>query len=118
MKKFPNKEWFSELKERVNKEDAFQKAARWFNGTIGLRIDRDLYSLKISEGRVQEIKPELGVPLFTLSGNRAAWEELLTMGTINRLFRQNKILIEGDKVTAMRYWKVLWYLTEIARNEN
>lgn len=115
MEKSPSIEWFGDLKERANKNQKFREAARWFNGTIGWRIDKNFFGLRISEGRVQETAPDSRAPLFTISSDGAAWDELLTKGTINRLFRQKRIQIEGDKVEAMRYWKILWYLTEIGR---
>jgi len=115
MKRFPSIEWFHELKERANRNKDFQAAARWFGGTIGWSVDREVYSLKISKGQIESAEPKHGETLFAMHGTLEDWKELLTKGTINRLFRQKKIGIEGDKVEAMRYWKILWYLTEVAR---
>jgi len=109
-------DWFRELKERANGDKDFQAAARWFKGNIGWRINEETYSLGFSEGRIDTVESGPKDSLFMMAGDLEDWNELLAKGTINRLFRQNKIRIEGDKVEAMRYWKVLWYLTEVARS--
>jgi len=110
-----NMEWLKQLGERVNQDKEFRDAARWFQGTVGWRVDDREFRLKIENGLVKSVEPGSEGARFTMSGNRESWEELMELGTINRLFRQNKIQILGDKVEAMRYWKILWYLTEIGR---
>lgn len=116
MSKFPSLDWFLELKERANGDRDFQTAARWFKGTIGWKINGEGYSLKISGGRIEAVESPLKDTLFTMAGTLRDWSELLSQGTINRLFRQRKIQIEGDQIEAIRYWKLLWYLTEVARS--
>jgi len=116
MSGFGSMEWFNDLKERANSNAEFQKAARWFRGAIGWRIMNDGYRLVISEGQIKTVESGLGGTVFTMSGNLEDWRELLAKGTINRLFRQQRIRIEGDKIEAMRYWKILWHLTEISRS--
>lgn len=116
MKQFQDINWFHELQKRVNEDEEFRNAARWFKGTIGWKIGEEGYSLTISKGQIERVEARAKDFLFSMSGPRKDWEELMARGTINRLFRQNRIQIEGDKVEAMRYWKVLWYLTEIARS--
>jgi hypothetical protein len=115
MAKFKNMEWFNDLKKRANESKDFQKAAKWFKGAIGWRIMDDAYSFTISQGQIKSIEPGLKDTVFNVVGDMEEWDELMTKGTINRLFRQNRIRLEGNKVEAMRYWKILWYLTEIAR---
>jgi hypothetical protein len=116
MAEFKSPEWFSDLKVRANRNEEFQKAAKWFRGTIGWRILDEGYRFVISEGQVKAIEPGLEGAVFTVAGGIEEWKELLTKGTLNRLFRQNRIRIDGDRVEAMRYWKVLWYLTEVGRS--
>lgn len=112
---FGNMEWCNELKEKANQDADFLKAARWFKGAVGLEIAQDACQFLISEGRVQAVEPGVQRSVFKLRGDREAWAELMDKGTVNRLFRQNRMQIDGDKIEAMRYWKVLWHLTEIAR---
>lgn len=108
-------EWFERLGERVNLDPEFRDAARWFQGTVAWQVDDREFSLKIDNGQVQSVEPGSKGARFSLAGKQESWEELMALGTINRLFRQKKIKILGDKVAAMRYWKILWYLTEIGR---
>ncbi|MCB2188274.1 MAG: SCP2 sterol-binding domain-containing protein [Deltaproteobacteria bacterium] len=115
MAEFPSKAWFQALQARVNQDQEFQDAARWFNGRVGWQVDEEAFSLAIDRSGVTEVAEGLGRDAFIMAGPRAAWDELLAKGTINRLFRQGKIAILGDKVAAMRFWKILWYLTENAR---
>jgi hypothetical protein len=115
MNAFPDMEWFRQLQTRANSDERLQKAARWFEGTIGWRVDVDTYTLSISAGQITAVNPEREVAVFIMAGKLEDWQELLAMGSINRLFRQNRLFIEGNKVEALRHWKMLWYLTEIAR---
>ena len=115
MAKFKSMEWFNDLKKRANESKDFQKAAKWFKGAIGWKILDEAYSFTLSEGQIKAVEPGLKGTAFDVVGDLEDWNELMTKGTINRLFRQNRIRLEGDKVEAMRYWKILWYLTEIAR---
>ncbi len=115
MAEFKSIEWFNNLKKEANGNKDFQKAARWFKGAIGWKIREDTYRFTISESQIKSIEPGLKDTVFNVVGDMEEWDELMTKGTINRLFRQNRIRLEGNKVEAMRYWKILWYLTEIAR---
>jgi hypothetical protein len=108
-------QWLEQLKDRVNQDEAFRDAARWFNGTVGWIEGESGFGLEIGGGQVRKVGRGCEGARFTMSGSREHWKELMDLGTINRLFRQNKIAILGDKVEAMRFWKVLWYLTEIGR---
>ncbi len=107
--------WFERLRGRVNLDPEFRDAARWFRGTVGWQVDERGFSLRIDHGQVQDVTPGCQGARFSMAGQQESWEELMAVGTINRLFRQKKIKILGDKVAAMRYWKILWYLTEIGR---
>ena len=115
MSDFMTKEWFEQLEARANADTDFQNAARWFKGTVGWQVDEQQMDIHIANGQITSITPVSGKTLCCMAGSRAAWDELMAQGTINRLFRQNKIEILGDKVEAMRFWKILWYLTEIGR---
>jgi ubiquinone biosynthesis protein UbiJ len=116
MAQFASDTWFAELKERVNRLEKFNQAARWFEGRVGWTVDDNSHVLNIAKGQVKAVEAGRGKTDFAMAGDMAAWQELLQKGTINRMFRQNKIAIEGDRVAAMRFWKVLWHLTETARN--
>ena len=115
MAEFPETVWFEELKEKVNRLDDFKQAARWFEGKVGWKVDEKPYVLSIANGQVKAVETGQEKTVFAMAGDTAAWRELLEKGTINRMFRQNKIAIEGDRVAAMRFWKILWHLTETAR---
>ena len=115
MNDFASKEWFEKLAERANAHPDFQNAARWFKGTVGWKVDDQQMDFHIANGQITAIAPASGEALYRMAGSRTAWDELNAQGTINRLFRQGKIEIQGDKVEAMRFWKILWYLTEIGR---
>lgn len=115
MAEFPDTVWFEELKERVNRLEKFKQAARWFEGKVGWRVDGKSHVLSIANGQVKAVEAGQEKTVFAMAGDAAAWRELLEKGTINRMFRQNRIAIEGDRVAAMRFWKILWYLTETAR---
>ena len=115
MSDFTSKAWFEQLAERANAHPDFQNAARWFKGTVGWKVDDQQMDFHIANGQITSITPASGKALCCMAGSRAAWDELKAQGTINRLFRQGKIDIQGDKVEAMRFWKILWYLTEIGR---
>ena len=78
-------------------------------------MDEQAFGLSIADSQVQNAAEDAEGAAFGMSGPRAAWDELMAKGTINRLFRQGQIQILGDKVEAMRFWKILWYLTETAR---
>ena len=115
MSNFPSKAWYQRLQQRVNQDQDFKEAARWFNGTVGWRVDDQQTNLGISGQQVADLSENGDDIAFGMSGSLEVWRELLAKGTINRLYRQGKIQILGDKVEAMRFWKVLWYLTENAR---
>jgi len=115
MERMKSSEWFDKLQERANQSKEFQKAAKWFDGAIGWKISGEAHTFTVSRGLIRAIEPGLKNPIFAVVGDPEGWNELFAKGTINRLFRQNKLKIEGNRVEAMRYWKILWYLTEIAR---
>ena len=108
-------DWFDKLKDTANLDIDFQQAARWFTGNIGLKVDGDTYNATISGGRIESIKTGKMDTRFVLSGSKGDWIELMQNGTLVRLFRQGKIIIEGDRVCAMFFWKMLWYLAEDGR---
>ena len=115
MADFPSIPWFEQLMERVNQDREFREAARWFTGKVGWQVDEQAFGLIIAGSEVRKVAEGADQAPFTMAGSGAAWGELMDKGTINRLFRQGKIQILGNKVEAMRYWKILWYLTENAR---
>ena len=115
MPEFPSLAWLNVLKDALNADDLFRQTARWFSGNIALKIGDNAYSMAISDGRIDSVKPGNVGARFTLAGDKETWIELMKKGSLVRLFRQGKILIEGDRVCAMQYWKMLWHVTEKTR---
>ncbi len=115
MAEFPSAPWFEQLAGRVNRLARFKEAARWFEGSLAWQVDETVHVFDVHKGRINAVHNDPGAALFAMVGDDASWRELLEKGTINRMFRQGRIHITGDRAQAMRYWKVLWYLTETAR---
>ncbi|MBI4776406.1 MAG: hypothetical protein HY788_19905, partial [Deltaproteobacteria bacterium] len=56
MADFPGAAWFEDLKEKVNRVEGFQQAARWFQGKVGWKVDDVTYLLSIANERVQSVQ--------------------------------------------------------------
>lgn len=80
MPDFSDERFVNRLVDRLNADERFALATRWFDGSILLQADATQLWLKIYNGRVidhLEFTPPIGYT-FKIGGDSRYWEQLVT----------------------------------------
>jgi hypothetical protein len=110
--------WASDIVELLRYDETFRNTARWLCGTVRMMSDGRCVWFRFADGGIVSIGA--GMPtefIFGLRADHAGWLELLTGGnaSLNKLVRQGRISMDGDRVALMRSWKLVFLMTEAAR---
>ena len=109
--------WLDAYVEELRRDDDFTAAARWFDGVVEFACGDGRAWIEIHRGSVTASgtggHPEVTV---RITGDEAGWRELfdpsVVNSAINRLWRQGKLELEGDLVQAMKFWLMIYWMTE------
>ena len=115
----PSQEWLQRAVDLANADDEFRTAAQWFDCWVLLIVGTQRFSLKLFMGSIIKVLPgpvPFG-PTFTLRGEAAVWQDLVTSPK-NR-FREHlaagAIAMEGNIFEALRATKAVALLVEALR---
>jgi hypothetical protein len=124
--KFPSLEWMKELQKLLNEDVEFNKASRWFIGSVGLKFGEDRYWIEIAEGsvlQVQEGANNFG-STFGISGPLLDWKGLITgkesgivkLTAVTPVFKGGNLTFDGNIVEVFRNFRMVWIMTQEMRN--
>jgi hypothetical protein len=109
--------WCRAYVTELNQDLDFAEAARWFDGVVAYRCGQEYAWFEIHRGGVRDAGTvRQGDPDIELVGQEESFRELFSAdvvnGAINRLWRQGKIDVQGNLVQAMKFWLMIYWLTE------
>lgn len=115
----PSLDWLQRAADLANADEDFRTATQWFDAWVLLAIGPQRFSLKLFMGGVIKIVPApvpFG-PTFTLRGEAAAWQDLVThpKNRFRELLATGGIVTEGNVFEALRATKAVALLVEALR---
>jgi len=115
----PSLDWLQRAVDLANADEDFRAGTQWFDAWVLLAIGAERFSLKLFMGSVIKVVPA-PVPFgatFTLRGEAAAWQELVTdpKNRFRELLATGAIATEGNVFEALRATKAVALLVEALR---
>ena len=115
----PSTEWVSEIQQRCNEDEQFNRAAEWSDVNVVLEVGEEKYWLKLYGGEIietMEYEP-MSNPLgydIKLSGSVDAWTAVNdAQMPFWEAYSTGKIAIEGNLLEANRMHEALVRMTEL-----
>ncbi|WP_254525849.1 hypothetical protein [Natrinema caseinilyticum] len=102
---FENETWIAETVSAANDDDAFERAAEHFDGSIAMEIGDETVWLKVYRGEIIDTEryvPQFGAT-FRLVGSEGAWHRLATGDlSFSQALYETAIRTQGNKLEANR----------------
>ncbi|WP_323173371.1 hypothetical protein [Natrialba sp. PRR66] len=102
---FGNESWVSETVAAVNGDEAFERAAEHFDGSVAMEIGDDIVWLKVYRGEIIDTEryvPQFGAT-FRLVGSERAWQRLAAGETsFSQALYETTVRTRGNKLEANR----------------
>ncbi|MFC6766493.1 hypothetical protein [Natrinema soli] len=102
---FGNESWVTETVAAVNDDEAFERAVRYFDGSVAMEIGDDIVWLKVYRGEIIDTEPyvpQFGAT-FRLVGSERAWQRLAAGETsFSQALYETDVRTKGNKLEANR----------------